>query len=293
MIVTEKNYYSRLDKFLRKELKNLPLSAIYKLIRKGKVIVNGKKIKDPSYKLEVGDEININEDTSKYNREKNNQIIPIKMEFDIIYEDGNILIINKPAGIPIHPGKGTHIATLIEGLMYLGKKKDFTPYLVHRLDKHTSGVFIVAKNVNSAREISDIISSRNIKKKYVTLCIGNPKRTEKIEIPLDSKYAKTIYNKKKTFKTDLGYFSLLDVEIKTGRKHQIRKHLSLIGYPVVGDNLYGNKKLNREFKRKYGLKRYFLHCSEMTFVYKNKKIRAIAPLAKDLQETLKALKMEE
>ncbi|ABR30780.1 pseudouridine synthase [Thermosipho melanesiensis] len=293
MIVNENNYYSRLDKFLRKQLQNMPLSAIYKIIRKGKVLVNGKRVKEPSFRLEIGDEIEIKEETTKYNREKNNQIIPIKMDFEILYEDENLLIINKPAGIPIHPGKGTHIATLIEGLMYYGKEHNFTPYLVHRLDKHTSGVFVVAKNVNTARELNEIISSRAVEKVYTTLCVGEMKKSEVIKIPLDGKNAVTIYEKQKQFKSGLGYFSLLRVQIKTGRKHQIRKHLSLIGHPVIGDDLYGDKKLNRKFKQKYALKRYFLHCSMMLLYYNDKEIRINAPLPNDLKDVLKNLKMEE
>lgn len=290
MIVTEKNYYSRLDKFLRKQLTNLPLNAIYKLIRTGKVYVNGKKVKKPNFNLEIGDEITINEDTSKYNREINNKVVPIKMDLTIVYEDEDLLIINKPAGIPIHPGKGTHVATLIEGLLYYGNQNNFTPHLVHRLDKHTSGILIVAKNPNAARELGEIITTRNIEKEYITLCKGETKKEMKIEIPLENKYALTYIKLKKVFKNELGFFSLLDVKIKTGRKHQIRKHLSLIGHPVVGDNIYGDQKLNREFKRKFGLRRYFLHCYKMEFYYNQKKISAVADLPEDLQNVLNYLK---
>lgn len=293
MIVTEENYYSRLDKFLRKKLSNLPLSAIYKLIRTGKIKVNGKKVKDPSYKIEIGDEITIEEDISKYNREINNKVVPIKMNLDIVYEDNDILIINKPAGIPIHPGKGTHIATLIEGLMYYGQEKNFTPHLVHRLDKHTSGILIIAKNTQSARELGDIIASRSIKKEYIALCKGNLSNKGKIDIPLENKQALTTFTTQKVYKTHLGEFSLLNVNIKTGRKHQIRKHLSLINHPIIGDDVYGDKKLNREFKREYGLKRYFLHCHSMEFYFKNKHIAATAPLSEDLKNVLKNLEKGE
>jgi 23S rRNA pseudouridine955/2504/2580 synthase len=289
MIVNEKNYYTRLDKFLRKNFQNIPLNAIYKMIRKGKVYVNGKKVKDPSYNLEIGDSVKIKEKTETYNRDTNNSIKPIKMNLNIIYEDDDILIINKPAGIPIHPGKGTHIATLIEGLIYYGQQNNFKPHLVHRLDKHTSGILIVAKNTSSSRVLGEIISSREIEKQYITLVSGKTDKTGKIDLPIDGKESLTIYNTEKIFKNDLGSFSLLDVKIKTGRKHQIRKHFALIKHPVVGDDVYGDRMLNREFKRRFGLKRYFLHCNKMSFFYNGKKIEAFAELPEDLTNVLKKL----
>ncbi|MBO8161972.1 MAG: RluA family pseudouridine synthase [Thermosipho sp. (in: Bacteria)] len=290
MKVNEKNYYSRLDKFIRKNFQNLPLNAIYKLIRTGKVFINGKKVKNPSYKIDIGDEITIKENLENYNRELNNSIKPIKMNLEIIYEDEDILVLNKKAGIPLHPGKGVHVATLIEGLLYYGQQNNFEPRLVHRLDKHTSGILIVAKNVNAARELGKIISTREISKEYITLVVGKIDKTGKIDSSLDGKNSLTIFKVKNYFKTKLGYFSLVEVNLKTGRKHQIRRHFSNIGHPVVGDDIYGNKKLNREFKRLYGLKRYFLHCKKMGFIYKNKKIVVEAPLAKDLELTLNKLK---
>jgi len=289
MIVNENNYYTRLDKFLRKNFQNIPLNAIYKMIRKGKVYVNGKKAKNPSYNLEIGDSVEIKEDIINYNRNTNNSIKPIKMNLDIIYEDEDILIINKPAGIPIHPGKGMHIATLIEGLIYYGEQNNFKPHLVHRLDKHTSGILIVAKNISASRVLSEIISSREIEKHYVTLVIGKTNKSGKIDLALDRKDSLTIYKTKNIFKNDLGFFSLLDVKIKTGRKHQIRKHFALIKHPVVGDDVYGDRKLNREFKRQFGLKRYFLHCNKMSFFYKGEKIEAIANLPENLNKVIKKL----
>ncbi|MBO8139609.1 MAG: RluA family pseudouridine synthase [Thermosipho sp. (in: Bacteria)] len=290
MIVNENNYYTRLDKFLRKNFQNIPLSAIYKMIRKGKVYVNGKKVKNPSYNIEIGDSIEIKEDIANYNRDTNKSIKPIKMNLNIVYEDEDILIINKPAGISIHPGKGTHIATLIEGLIYYGNQNNFKPLLVHRLDKHTSGILIIAKNAPASRILSEIISSREMEKQYVTLVVGKTNKSGKIDLPLDEKDSLTIYNTKNIFKTDTGYFSLLNVEIKTGRKHQIRKHFALIKHPVVGDDVYGDRRLNREFKRQFGLKRYFLHCNKMSFFYKGKRIEAIADLPEDLTKVIKKLK---
>lgn len=177
--------------------------------------------------------------------------------------------------------------------MYYGQEKNFTPHLVHRLDKHTSGILIIAKNTQSARELGDIIAGRSIKKEYIALCKGQLSKEGKIDIPLENKKALTTFITQKVYKTHLGEFSLLNVNIKTGRKHQIRKHLSLINHPIIGDDVYGDKKLNREFKREYGLKRYFLHCHSMEFYFKNKHIAATAPLSEDLKNVLKNLEKGE
>ncbi|QTA38676.1 RluA family pseudouridine synthase [Thermosipho ferrireducens] len=289
MKVTEKNYYSRLDKFLRKTHENIPLNAIYKLIRKGFVKVNGKRVKTPSFKLEIGDEVEIFTDISKYNRKTNYKLRPIPMELDVIYEDSNLLIINKKPGIPIHPGKGVHIATIIEGLMYYGNQNNFEPYLVHRLDKHTSGVLIVAKNPEAARKMGKLISNREVEKEYITLVAGKISRSGEIKLSLDNLEAVTYYKPLNLYETELGVFTKLCVKIKTGRKHQIRRHFSLINHPVVGDDLYGKRKLNHEFRRLYGLKRYFLHCKRMAFYFNNKFININTEIPEDLKIVLKKL----
>ncbi|SHH50477.1 RluA family pseudouridine synthase [Thermosipho atlanticus] len=290
MIVNEKNYYSRLDKFLRKNFPNLPLSVIYKFIRTGKILVNGKKVKNPSFEIEIGDEIKINESLEKYSREVKNTIKPIKMKLDIIYENEDLLVINKPSGIPLHPGKGIHVATLIEGLLYYGQQKGFKPHLVHRLDKHTSGILVVAKNTKAARILGEIISSRSVEKEYVTLVKGKLNKAGKIDLPIEGKDSLTLFTTKEIFKTEIGFFSLLHVIIKTGRKHQIRRHFSNIGHPVIGDDVYGDRKLNREFRRNFGLKRYFLHCKRMSFYYEGKKIDVQAKLTEDLEFVIKKVK---
>lgn len=293
--VNETNYFSRIDKFLRKELKNVPLSVIYKLFRTGKVYINSTRIKDPSSKLNLGDTVQIiGEDLSKYTRDYK-ELKPTKMKLDIVYEDEKLLAINKPAGVSVHPGKNVNKPSLIEGLKYYGEKNGFEPFLVHRLDRETSGVMIIAKDRNTARELSDLISSRNVEKRYTTLVFGKVSNMV-IEEPVDNQYAKTIVKPIKYFKTYLNgekiELSLLEVEIETGRKHQIRKHLSSKGFPIVCDKDYGDFRRNRQFTKKYELKRHFLHCKQMKFTFGGKEYNLSAQLSEDLQRVIRFIESE-
>lgn len=293
--VNEENYFSRIDKFLRKVLKNVPLSAVYKLFRTGKVYVNNIRVKEPSTKLNLGDVIRIiGEDLSKYSRDYK-ELKPTKMKLDILYEDEVILAINKPAGVSVHPGKNVHKPSLIEGLKYYGEKNGFEPFLVHRLDRDTSGVMIIAKDRNTARELSELISSHSVEKIYITLVFG--KTTNMIiEEPIENQYAKTIVKPMKYFRAYLNGekidLSFLEIEIETGRKHQIRKHLSSKGFPIVCDKDYGDFRRNRQFTKKYELKRHFLHCKRMKFTYNGKIYDVTAPLSEDLQNIIKLIELE-
>ncbi|HIP92693.1 MAG TPA: RluA family pseudouridine synthase [Thermotoga sp.] len=290
--VEKQSYYQRLDRFLRKKLPDVPLSVIYKLLRKGKVYINGKRERDPSFRLEIGDIVEIRYvNIDKFRRAENRSLEPQPMELDIIFENDRYLVLNKPAGIPIHPGKGVHVVTLIEGLMYYGNKKGFTPHLVHRLDKQTSGVLIVAKDVESARMLSRLFKDRKVKKIYICLVKGMMKEKEGIvNEPIENQEALTEYVVLKNYNE----VSLLRVIPYTGRKHQIRKHMFFINHPVVGDNLYGDKEFNKQFKRKYGLKRFFLHCEEISFFdpWEMKKVRFKSPLPEDLSKVLSLLEKE-
>ena len=289
--VKKENYYSRLDKFLRKSLPDVPMSAIYKFIRKGKVYVNGKRVRDQAFRLEKGDIVEIRYvDIEKFRRRKETNLEPQKMDLDIIYEDEKILVLNKPAGIALHPGKNIHVATLIEGLMYHGKEKGFQPHLVHRLDLNTSGVLVVAKGNEMARVLTDLFKRRLVEKEYITLVRGKITGKGKIEEPLDGQEALTEYEALET-KDGL---TLLRVRIKTGRKHQIRRHMALVGHHVIGDDKYGQKQFNREIRRKTGLRRQFLHCYRLTLpeIALGEKKTFVAPLPEDLRKVLSVLGFE-
>lgn len=290
--VEKQSYYQRLDRFLRKKLPDVPLSVIYKFLRKGKVYINGKRERDPSFRLEIGDIVEIRYvNINKFRRVENRSLEPQPMELDIIFENDRYLVLNKPAGIPIHPGKGVHVVTLIEGLMYYSNKKGFMPHLVHRLDKQTSGVLIVAKDVESARVLGRLFKDRKVKKIYICLVKGVMKKKEGIvNEPIENQEALTEYVVLKNYDD----VSLLKVIPYTGRKHQIRKHMFFINHPVVGDNLYGDKEFNKQFKRKYGLKRFFLHCEEISFFdpWEMKKVRFKSPFPEDLSKVLSLLEKE-
>lgn len=292
-IVDERNYFSRLDKFLRHELKHVPLSAIYKFIRTGKVYVNKKRVKNASAKLEIGDIIEIvGEDLSKYSRDYT-ELKPVSMKLDIIYEDTRLMAVNKPAGVSVHPGKNVSKPSLVEGLMYYAQKNGFEVFLVHRLDKETSGVLVVAKDRNAARVLSELISSRFVLKKYVALVFGKISSPRSIDKPVDGQEALTKITPLRQYRWNASgveqHLTLLDVEIETGRKHQIRKHLAGIGTPIVCDAQYGDFKLNRLFSKQFGLRRHFLHCKLLAFEFEGKRYEFEAGLPKDLTMVLDVL----
>ncbi len=280
------NYYARLDKFLRNNLEDVPLSEIYKFLRKGFVKVNGKTVGEPSYDLQIGDKVTICVDLSSYRRNAK-EIRPIPLKLDILYEDENLLAIDKKPYIAIHPGEGTKGATLIHGLMFYGKKKGFKPYLVHRLDRETSGVLLVAKNPKTARTLSHMFRDRLIEKEYITLVHGVIRGKGVIDKKIDGVTAVTEYTVLRNFENS----TLLKVVPHTGRTHQIRKHMAMIGHPVVGDKLYGVKQINELFKEKYKLRRQFLHCLRLVFtnptVYGKLNIKS--PLPEDLKRVIEGL----
>jgi len=297
-LVDEENYYRRVDKFLRKNFSDIKLSSIYSLIRKGDIKVNGKKIKTPDHELFIDDKVTVfivskeKKDAISRNFEGKRKLTPTEMDIEVIYENDNFMAINKKTGVSIHPGKGErNRATLIEGLMYYGEKKGFEPFLVHRLDRNTSGVLIVAKNRNYSRILSEIISGRNIKKEYICMVFGKIEKNRVIDIPLDEKNARTVIEKVDVFGYMEYEFSLCGVYISTGRKHQIRRHLNLVEHPILGDERYGMRELNRILSRN-GLKRPFLHCSRMSFYDEkaNENIVISAPMAEDLRSFVEKTK---
>jgi len=243
-------------------------------------------VRKPYTELYVGDKVTIKADLAVYRQKKDLPSIPLKL--DILYEDDNLLILNKKAGITIHPSEKTRSTTLIQGLHFYGAKKGFKPHLVHRLDRDTSGVLVIAKNVKTARTLSHMFRNRLVKKEYITLVSGKIFGDGFIDKPLDGSEALTEYKVLENFRDT----SLLRVILHTGRTHQIRKHFALIGNPVVGDILYGDKKVNELFKKKHNLRRQFLHCIRISFTNPSEPgvISIKAPLPDDLERVIKGLK---
>ncbi len=276
----------RLDKFLRKLLKDVPLSAIFKALRKGDIRVNGKKQKE-KYTLEINDVVEVRYIQSKKMTEREENFIKVDpRSLKIAYEDENMVVVEKWPGVLVHPDTNKKIPTLTDYVLsYLNEKGDylpekevtFTPAPCNRLDRNTSGIVLFGKNFEGLRELNEIIREGKVKKYYMALVKGRIKdglykgyilKNEESNISkvYDNKVrdSKEISMQVKTIQSD-GLFSLLEIDLITGRSHQIRAHLSHIGNPIIGDTKYGDKKLNSHFLNKYGLNYQFLYAYKLNF----------------------------
>lgn len=258
-IIIEKDQAGqRLDKFLAKEFFNISRGEIIRQIKNGNVKVNNKIVK-PSYILKDGDII----EHGAWNMEQVNVMPNSSIKLEIIYEDGNIIVVNKPAGIQVHPDNNEKNNTLVNGLLYkypeiIGVGEDATrPGIVHRLDKDTSGIIVIARNQKAFSELKRKFQNREIEKKYWAIVYGKPDESGVIDKPLAraTTYKKQVIAGKKTktkIREAITHYkilknwdscSLIEVTPKTGRFHQIRVHMASIGHPVVGDKLYKLKKI--------------------------------------------------
>ena len=269
LLVDQKDNNKRIDVFLSEIIKEFTRSYIKKLIERKNLLINGRVIKRGSTKIKVFDSIKF----SLENKE-NNKLIPKKMNLNIVYEDKDILVINKPKGLVVHPGAGNYYDTLANGLAYKYRNKlsdingDLRPGIVHRIDKETSGLLVIAKNNFSHANLSKQFSNHSIKRKYLCLAwgvvrplkgrietlISRNKKNRQIMAVSEIKGKKAITNYKtvKIFSLkDIPKISLIECELETGRTHQIRVHLKYKGTSLIGDNKYGKKykfkNLNKEF----------------------------------------------
>jgi 23S rRNA pseudouridine1911/1915/1917 synthase len=304
--IGNENEKTRLDVFLTSNFPNKSRSFFQKIIKKGKVKVNEKEV-NPKYMLKSGDIVDVVID------EKQKLLLePEDIKLDIVYENSDIAIVNKPAGMVVHPSdEGEYIkGSLVNALLnHFGKDNlsdingKLRPGIVHRLDKDTSGLLIIAKNNKIHNYIVSLLKERRIEKKYIALAAGKIKHEAGIiDSPVarsnrdrkkmsiagenEGKQAVTEFSVKQYIHKDDMTYTLLDIQIHTGRTHQIRVHLSSIGHPVAGDSLYGNKKINALIKTR-GLKRQFLHAAELTFnMPDGEKVHAEKELPEDLKEVL-------
>ncbi|MFX0548782.1 RluA family pseudouridine synthase [Hathewaya histolytica] len=273
----------RLDKFCRKLCKDVPLSAIYRGIRKGDIKINGKKSKE-KYVLNVGDTLEIR--NIQYKSEKKDFIKVEKNGLKITYEDSNILLVEKWPGILVHSDKNVGEITLTDHVLsYLHEKGDyakeselvFRPSSCNRLDKNTSGIVIFGKTFAATKAMNEMLRERKVDKYYVAIVKGRIKEGLKeayIEKNHTNNTSKVIFNnaansKKiamevKTLET-VGSYSFIEIKLLTGRSHQIRAHLSALGNPILGDPKYGDKKINDYFHNKYGLNYQFLYSYKLIF----------------------------
>lgn len=266
---------NRLDKFINKCFPNIPYSLLYKYIRKKRIKVNGKK-EDISYRLKENDilELYINDELLE-KPNKSSDFKAASEDIEIIYEDDNIMIINKKAGLIVHPDDDVKVDCLINRIKnYLFKKGEFdpenensfAPALVNRIDRNTSGMVIAAKNAESLRILNLKMKERELHKKYICILCGTLKKdSEVLKAFLDKNSSENkVYisdkMKNKNYKTILTKYSVIDkskkftlaeIELLTGRTHQIRAHMAYHGYPLLGDGKYGTNKINREMGYKY------------------------------------------
>ncbi|MDF2882711.1 MAG: rluC [Clostridiaceae bacterium] len=272
----------RIDKFIRKWLKDVPLSAIYKSLRKGDIRVNGAKVKE-KYSLIEGDIIETKEIKTDLKKEKFKRI---DNNFKVTYEDDNILLVEKWPGVLVHSDKKNGEPTLTDYVLsYLYDKGDyepekevtFTPAPCNRLDRNTSGIVVYGKNYESLKLLNEMIRERKIKKYYLALVKGRVKdKTYEAYISKDedNNISQISENEKPGFKKiamdvktvqTCGLYSLLEIDLITGRSHQLRAHLSYIGNPIIGDSKYGSKELNSFFVNKFGLNFQFLYAYKLVF----------------------------
>ncbi|WP_423302494.1 RluA family pseudouridine synthase [Deferribacter thermophilus] len=237
-----------------------------KLIKEGLVLINNNVVK-PSYKIDLGDEILV-----KIPPEEKLDLKPANIPIEVVFENEFYVVINKPAGLCVHPAPGNTDNTLVNALLYhynINDDNDVRPGIVHRLDKDTSGLILIAKNRDVREKLSNLFKDRLIEKKYYAICYGNPKQDEFIvennigRHPVDRKKMAVVENGRyaKTKITVLKRYNkifLADVKIFTGRTHQIRVHCSYLGYPIVGDSVYGSKLSSKIKFERQALHAYFL-----------------------------------
>ena len=289
LVVNQNDANQRIDKYLKKVLVHAPNSLIYKMLRKKDIKVNGKKI-DSNYIVQYHDEVSmfLHEDKFlEYTKEKS--VYDLKVTFEVLYEDEQILVVNKPCGLLVHEDANEQVNTLSnqvlsylnqKGELDLSRENSFMPGPVHRLDRNTSGIVIFGKTLDALQALNEMIKMRHcIDKTYRTLVkgeISNNLNLEDYMIKLENESRVKIVSKNhpkalvmktlvKPIKTNKKY-SEVEVQLITGRTHQIRIHLSSINHPILGDKKYGDFSLNKEFEKNYKLKHQLLHAYKIKFV---------------------------
>lgn len=303
LLINAETAGQRIDNFLISHLKGVPKTHIYRILRKGEVRVNKKRAK-PSYKLLDGDQIRLPPlqiEASPMKPKPGHQLMQF-LATRILYEDNGLMIINKPSGIPVHGGSGVKLG-VVDAFRCMYPKLTHLE-LAHRLDLETSGCLILAKKRSILRELHELLRARLVEKKYWTLTKGHWKDTElTVDVPLLKNQltsGERIVHVHAEGKPSITHFhtlekfaktSLMEVSLETGRTHQIRVHAKHRGHPVLGDDKYGDKELNKEL-REVGLRRLFLHAYLLRFTLPSTgvEIRVTAPVDEDLEGCLDKLR---
>ncbi len=296
LVVKDNEQNKRLDMYIAEEKKELSRTTIKRLLENGDILVN-EKIQKASYKPEAGDRIQIN-----MPEVVETKLVAQDIPVPVIYEDKDIIVVNKPKGMVVHPANGNPDGTLVNAILAMCKDSlsgiggEIRPGIVHRLDKDTSGLLIIAKNDLAHMNMSKQIQDRKVIKKYIALVRGTvPENEATIDMPIarsqkDRKKMTVDKNGKEAvthFKVLARYdkYTLLEVKIDTGRTHQIRVHMSYIEHPVIGDEVYSNGK------NEFGVKGQMLHAKYLEFKHPitGKDIKLEAPLPEYFEEVLKQL----
>ena len=295
---------TRLDIYLASQFEGWSRARLQRLIENEDVLVNGKVAK-PSYKLREHDEIEV-----ELIAPPADFFAPESIPIEIVYEDETLAVVNKPAGLVVHPAAGTPSGTLANALAYHFQQlpeRGVRPGIVHRLDRDTSGLLVVAKTEAALENLSDQFRDRTVFKSYVALVHGrvaansgkidqplarDPSNRTRMAVVRGGRNALTLYRVRRAFER----FTLLDVELKTGRTHQIRVHLAWLKHPVVGDETYGGGRDNtiqdpQLRARVRNLKRHFLHAEKLGFMHpvKQEFMKFESPLPEELTDLLGAL----
>jgi 23S rRNA pseudouridine955/2504/2580 synthase len=276
----------KLGKFLTR---NFPIGYVRKVFRKNGVRINGQRAKSDDL-IRAGDRIQLyipfEPDAAAAK--------PVKSfpKIDVVFEDDALLLINKPAGLTVHEGRTVSKRHSVLGILETPyRDKGIKPLLVHRLDKNTSGLLVIAKNQQTASELESCFETGKVDKEYLCLVVGRlPMNEGKIDFSLPGRDEKPVraYTRFRVLRR-FSEVTLARVTIETGRLHQIRLHFAKLGYPVVLDDQHGDFGFNKRFRKAFGLKRQFLHAEKLKLNYAGKQREWTAPLAKDLEKTLRAL----
>jgi len=301
--VDEENADARIDAFLASRIPNWSRARLQRLIESDDVLVNNKTTK-PAYRLRVGDVLEI-----ELTAPESESFTPENIPLDVVYEDDALIVINKPAGLVVHPAAGIHSGTLANALAYHFQNlpsgaNPVRPGIVHRLDRDTSGLLVVAKTPEAMEHLSDQFRDRTVFKSYVALVHGrvdaesgsinqplarDPSNRTRMAVVRGGRTALSLYKIRRRYQR----FTLLDVELKTGRTHQIRVHLAWLKHPVVADETYGGGRDNtiqdaQQRSRIRNLGRHFLHAERLGLTHPTtgQRLEFCAPLPNELSELL-------
>lgn len=300
--IDESAHDQRIDNFLHKILKGVPKSHIYRIVRGGEVRVNGRRV-EVAYRLQSGDKVRLPPvRTSRPATGPGTRTVKAVFAGRVLLEDEDLLVVDKPGGVAVHGGSGIS-SGVIEQLRQARSGARFLE-LVHRLDRDTSGVLVLAKKRSALTALHAQLRDGEVKKHYLVLVLGewkDAKRNVKLAlhkfvsasgerrvvVDEDGARAHTVFR----LEGNLPGFSLLDAELKTGRTHQIRVHLAHLGFPIAGDDKYGDFEANKRLA-KQGLKRMFLHAASLEFRHPRtgEPVRVQAPLAPELESFLRSRK---